>query len=69
MPFIYYRKGQKPEQIKTFSDNHGAEMTTEGILEGAQIINARAEKKELDELMRQSGAFFINQSFPNKNQQ
>jgi len=58
MPFIYYRKGQKPEQVKTFSDNHGAEMTTEGILEGAEIINARKEIKELNELLKQSGAYF-----------
>ncbi len=58
MPFIYYRKGQKPEQVKTFSDNHEAEMTTEGILEGLQIIKARSEMKDLDELMKQSGAYF-----------
>ena len=58
MPFVYYRKGQKPEQVKTFSDNHGAEMTTEGILEGVKIINTRPEMKELDELMKQSGAYF-----------
>jgi hypothetical protein len=58
MPFIYYRKGQKPEQVKTFSDNHEAEMTTEGILEGLQIIKAREEIKDFDELMKRSGAYF-----------
>jgi len=59
MPFMYYRKGKPPEQVKTFSANHEAEMTTEGILEGLKIIEARKEMKALDELMKnESGAYF-----------